>query len=169
MSEVSQKNVENLHLFSLMTGREGAGRKWRTDLPSIYARWTFTIWDPNAKGVYYGLDFSKTKRTSDSCSNGRCSVFIKTQPGYRRKDGSESRRAACNGGSANSLLWTQIKCDVTGKPITVPSSDTATTLGAVMLAGVGIGMYKDFDEAVKLTIEEKRSHEPNNRKQKSLR
>lgn len=61
------------------------------------------------------------------------------------------------GGSANSLLWTQIKSDITGKPIVVPSSDTATTLGAVILAGVGIGMYKDFDEAVKLTIEEKRS------------
>ena len=70
------------------------------------------------------------------------------------------------GGSANSLLWTQIKSDITGKPIVVPSSDTATTLGAVILAGVGIGMYKDFDEAVKLTIEEKRSHEPNNENRK---
>ena len=49
------------------------------------------------------------------------------------------------GGSANSLLWTQIKSDITGKPIVVPSSDTAT---------------------VKLTIEEKRSHEPNNENRK---
>ena len=42
------------------------------------------------------------------------------------------------GGSANSLLWTQIKSDITGKPIVVPSSDTATTLGAAILAGVGV-------------------------------
>ena len=70
------------------------------------------------------------------------------------------------GGSANSLLWTQIKSDITGKPIVVPSSDTATTLGAVILAGVGIGMYKDFDEAVKLTVEDKRSHEPNDKNRK---
>ena len=34
------------------------------------------------------------------------------------------------GGSANSHLWTQIKADITGKPIVVPASDTATTLGA---------------------------------------
>ena len=33
------------------------------------------------------------------------------------------------GGAANSRLWTQIKADVTGKVIKVPSSDTATTLG----------------------------------------
>jgi xylulokinase len=65
------------------------------------------------------------------------------------------------GGSANSLLWTQIKADITGKPIVVPASDTATTLGAVLLAGVGVGVYKDFDEAVNTTIEVKRSHEPN--------
>ena len=69
------------------------------------------------------------------------------------------------GGSANSLLWTQIKSDITGKPIVVPSSDTATTLGSDS-CGVGIGMYKDFDEAVQNTIEEKRSHEPNNENRK---
>ena len=50
--------------------------------------------------------------------------------------------------------------DVTGKKIIVPSSDTATTLGAVILAGVGIGMYKSFEEAVEKTVEIKRTHEP---------
>ena len=65
------------------------------------------------------------------------------------------------GGSANSLLWTQIKSDITGKPIVVPSSDTATTLGAALLAGVGVGFYKDYEEAVSLTVKETRRHEPN--------
>ena len=64
------------------------------------------------------------------------------------------------GGSANSLLWTQIKSDVTGKPVAVPSSDTATTLGAAILAGVGVGMYRDFEEAVSLTVNDKRFHTP---------
>ena len=39
------------------------------------------------------------------------------------------------GGSANSAVWTQIKADVTGCRIEVPGSDTATTLGAAILAG----------------------------------
>ena len=64
------------------------------------------------------------------------------------------------GGSANSLLWTQIKSDITGKPIVVPASDTATTLGAALLAGVGVGLYKDYDEAVSITVKETRRHEP---------
>ena len=68
------------------------------------------------------------------------------------------------GGSANSLLWTQIKNDITGTPIIVPSSDTATTLGAVILAGVGTGMYADFEEAVRMTVRDQRSHEPDQEK-----
>ena len=64
------------------------------------------------------------------------------------------------GGSANSLLWTQIKSDITGKTIIVPASDTATTLGAALLAGVGVGFYKDYEEAVSLTVKETRRHEP---------
>ena len=83
-----------------------------------------------------------------------------------KEAGAEADVLRAMGGSANSLLWTQIKSDITGKPIVVPSSDTATTLGAVILAGVGIGMYKDFDEAVKLTVEDKRSHEPNDENRK---
>lgn len=46
-------------------------------------------------------------------------------------------------------------------PIVVPSSDTATTLGAAILAGVGVGMYQDYDEAIRLTVKETRRHEPN--------
>ena len=65
------------------------------------------------------------------------------------------------GGSANSLLWTQIKADVTGKEIVVPASDTATTLGAAILAGVGVGFYESYEEAVALTVKETRRHIPN--------
>jgi xylulokinase len=64
------------------------------------------------------------------------------------------------GGAANSRLWTQIKADVTGKVIKVPTSDTATTLGAAILAGVGTGHYKSFKEAVQRTVHITRVQEP---------
>ena len=71
----------------------------------------------------------------------------------------------CNamGGAANSRLWTQIKADITGKVIKVPSSDTATTLSC-NLAGVGTGQYKSFKEAVERTIKIVRVHEPDMKK-----
>jgi xylulokinase len=42
----------------------------------------------------------------------------------------------------------------------VPASDTASTLGAAMLAGVGAGLYRDFPDAVAQTVHIERVHEP---------
>ena len=64
------------------------------------------------------------------------------------------------GGSANSEVWTQIKADVTGIAINVNSSDTATGWGAAVLAGMGAGVFKNFEEAVKNSVRTKRRHRP---------
>ena len=64
------------------------------------------------------------------------------------------------GGSANSRVWTQLKADITGHPIEVPASDTATTLGAAILAGVGTGFYAGFPAAVAQTVAVRRTHQP---------
>lgn len=119
------------------------------------------IWNPDAKGVFYGLDFSKTKGHFIRSAMEGVAYSLKHNLEVAEKAGAKADVLRAMGGSANSLLWTQIKSDITGKPIVVPSSDTATTLGAVILAGVGIGMYENFEEAVEMTVEIKRTHEPN--------
>ena len=118
------------------------------------------IWNPKAKGVFYGLDFSKTKgHFVRACMEG-VAFALRHNLEAAEEAGAKVDVLRAMGGSANSLLWTQIKADVTGKPIVVPSSDTATTLGAAILAGVGTGFYKDYEEAVRLTVHETRRHEP---------
>ena len=119
------------------------------------------IWDPDAKGVFYGLDFSKTKAHFIRAAMEGVAFSLRHNLEVASQAGADVKVLRAMGGSANSLLWTQIKADVTGKPIVVPSSDTASALGAAILAGVGTGVYADFEEAVKLTVKEKRSHEPN--------
>lgn len=118
------------------------------------------IWNPAAKGVFFGLDFNKTKgHMVRACMEG-VAFSLRHNLSVAKEAGADVKVLRAMGGSANSLLWTQIKSDVTGKPIVVPSSDTATTLGAVMLAGVGTGFYESYEEAVKLTVSDTRSHEP---------
>lgn len=119
------------------------------------------IWNPYAKGVFYGLDFSKTKgHMVRACMEG-VALSLRHNLEIAEEAGAKVEVLRAMGGSANSLLWTQIKSDVTGKPVVVPSSDTATTLGAAILAGVGVGFYRDYEEAVALTVKETRSHTPN--------
>lgn len=50
----------------------------------------------------------------------------------------------------------RLRQTITGKTVVVPASDTATTLGAAILAGVGVGFYKDYEEAVSMTVKETR-------------
>lgn len=119
------------------------------------------IWNPDAKGVFYGLDFSKTKgHMVRACMEG-VAFSLRHNLDVAEEAGAKVEVLRAMGGSANSLLWTQIKADVTGKEIVVPSSDTATTLGAAILAGVGVGFYKSYEEAVSLTVKETRRHTPN--------
>lgn len=119
------------------------------------------LWDPAAKGVYFGLDFGKTKGHLIRAAMEGVAYSLRHNLDVAQAAGAEVTVLRSMGGSANSLLWTQIKSDITGKEIVVPSSDTATTLGAAMLAGVGAGVYGDFREAVKMTVKNRRFHRPN--------
>jgi xylulokinase len=119
------------------------------------------IWNPSAKGVFYGLDYGKGTGHMLRAAMEGVAMSLRHNLEIAEKAGAKVEILRAMGGSANSILWTQIKADVTGKAIQVPSSDTATTLGAAILAGVGVGVYGDFEEAVKATVINRRFHTPN--------
>lgn len=160
--EGQRQGKSSLMLFNEMAGKVPSGSDGVVFLPYMSGERS-PIWDPDAKGLFYGLDFSKTKAHFIRAAMEGVAYSLRHNLDVAKEAGAEVSVLRAMGGSANSLLWTQIKSDVTGKPIVVPSSDTATTLGAVILAGVGVGMYESFEEAVRLTVEEKRSHEPNSK------
>lgn len=118
------------------------------------------IWNPDAKGVFYGLSFDKTRGHMIRAVLEGVAYSLEHNLRVAKETGAEVNVLNAMGGASNSVLWTQIKADVTGKAIQVPSSDTATTLGAAMLAGVGCGVYGGYEEAVKRTIKMTRRQEP---------
>lgn len=118
------------------------------------------IWNPDAKGVFYGLSYDKTRGHMIRAVLEGVAFSLEHNLRTARETGAEAGILNAMGGAANSLLWTQIKADVTGKTIQVPASDTATTLGAALLAGVGCGVYQDYEQAVRRTIKITRVQEP---------
>ena len=49
------------------------------------------------------------------------------------------------GGGAKGAVWLQILADIWQKPLAVPAyTEEATSLGAAVCGGVGIGAFKDF-------------------------
>ena len=150
----------SLDLFNEEAGSVAPGSDGLIFLPYMAGERS-PLWNPYAKGVYYGMDFGKTKGHFIRAVMEGVAMSLRHNLEVAAEAGASVDVLRAMGGSANSLLWTQIKSDVTGKPVIVPSSDTATTLGAAILAGVGVGIYEDFEEAVKLTVENKRYHVPN--------
>jgi xylulokinase len=64
------------------------------------------------------------------------------------------------GGAINNAFWLQNKADVVGKPIQVPNLEEAVVLGAAILAGIGVGVYRDEQDAYRQVHRPGRCYEP---------
>ncbi|MDD6142713.1 MAG: FGGY-family carbohydrate kinase [bacterium] len=105
------------------------------------------IWNPNAKGVYYGLDFSKTRAHLVRAALEGTAYSLKHNLDHAAQCGAIPTELRAVGGASASALWMQIKADVTGYPIRAVANADATAIGCLMLAGVGSGVIRSFDEA----------------------
>ena len=65
------------------------------------------------------------------------------------------------GGGARSRVWKQIEADITRKPVYTMKNEEAACLGAAILAGKAVGMYRSIDEACEKMITVKERFEPN--------
>jgi len=124
------------------------------------------IWNTNARGVLFGLSYNKNRaQIIRSIMEGVAYSLLHNLKTAEEVEAYVSELRSV-GGSANSRVWTQLKADITGKEILVPYSDHATTLGAAILAGVGVGVYSNFAEAVEKTVKVQRKHQPDQVKHK---
>lgn len=155
-----EKGKTSLHQYNEEAEQVPPGSEGLVFLPYMAGERS-PIWDPNAKGVFYGLDFGKTKGHLIRSAMEGVAYSLKHNLDIAENAGAYVKELLAIGGCANSALWMQIKSDITGKSLAVPFSDTATTLGAAILAGVGVGMYDDFEDAVAQTVKITRRYEPN--------
>jgi len=87
--------------------------------------------------------------------------FLEIVRGYESALGVRPERIVAIGGAINNPFWMQNKADVVGKPIEVPELDEAVVLGAAILAGIGVGIYRDEEDAFRQVFRPGRVYEPN--------
>ena len=81
----------------------------------------------------------------------------------RENIGFDMTRLVVAGGAVRNDFWLQNKADVVGQPIEVPDVDDASPLGAAMLAGIGVGLYRDEQDAWQQVRTRTRTFEPRTR------
>lgn len=146
-----EKGGSSFALLDALAEQVAAGSDGVVFLPYLAGERS-PIWDSEAKGVFYGLDYSKTRAHMVRALMEGVAYSLRHNLEIAESVGAGVDSLRGTGGSANSRLWTQIKADITGKDIEVPGSDLATPLGAAILAGVGTGVYKTFEEATEKTV-----------------
>lgn len=65
------------------------------------------------------------------------------------------------GGGAKSDIWCQIIADVTGKKVVVPRTNETANLGAAIIAGIGAGVFQDFEDAYRIAGGISKEYMPN--------
>jgi L-xylulokinase len=64
------------------------------------------------------------------------------------------------GGGSRSEVWSQMFADTIQVPMEVPGGNELGALGAALSAGIGAGIYSDYEEAVEAAVSVVRVHEP---------
>jgi xylulokinase len=123
---------------------------------------TCPVVDPHSMGAFVGLRSMTTRGDMiRAIVEGLDYQFLDIVRAVEKGLGIEAERIVAVGGATRGEFWMQNKADVVGKPIEVPRVEEATPLGAAILAGIGVGIYKDEQDAFEQVGRPGRVYQPN--------
>lgn len=117
--------------------------------------------NPKAKGVFYGFTLKHRKPHFIRSIMESIGFIIKRNIDTLEKMGINVSEIRSLGGGSKSNLWNHIKADITGKLLITMESEEAACLGAAILAGKAIGMFKTIEDACKKMVKVKDKYKPN--------
>lgn len=106
--------------------------------------------DPNCRGSFYGLSLSTTRgdmtRAVMEGVTYSLNQLVEIFGGMTKIE-----KVYTSGGGAASALWRQMQADIFDLPVyTMSAASEGGAYGAVLVAGVGAGLWKDLNEAVRV-------------------
>ncbi len=117
-------------------------------------------WDPNLRGSFTGISMANSRGDFSRALLEGVAYSLKDCYRTIEKMGLQAREFILIGGGAKSALWSSIVCDVFNAPVKCPSSCDAS-FGSALLAGVGVGVFKDEVAAVRQCLKLERQLTPN--------
>lgn len=126
-------------------------------------------WNEKAKGTFVGLtmghDRADVLRSVMEGVGYNLDIILQTM----LNSGCDIQKLITVGGGARNPVWLQILSDVFGLPLLIPTDlEEATSMGAAITAGVGIGAFDSFDVANKF-VEIRKEQTPNYRNYESYK
>ncbi len=137
-----------------------AGARGAMFLPHMSAAGCPVV-DAHSLGAFVGLSNFVTKGDMlRAIIEGLDYQFLDIVNAMERGLETKPDRFVAVGGAVRNKFWMQNKADVVGRPIEVPDVEEATPLGAAILAGVGVGLYQDEQDAFERVYKSGDIYEP---------
>lgn len=103
-------------------------------------------WNEKAKGSFVGLTLEHTTGDMLRAVMEGVAMNLALILDVYQKEGANIKNLVLIGGGARNAVWRQILSDVLGVSIEMPNFlEEATSMGAAITAGVGIGAFSDFN------------------------
>jgi len=120
--------------------------------------------DTRVKGVFAGITPQMGKGHFVRAIMESVACMINRNLDSLTKHGINPAEIRALGGGAESDLWNQIKADMTGIPFVTLQSRETPCLGAAILAGIGSGLFKDFEDGCNRLVRFKKKYLPDHSK-----
>jgi len=116
--------------------------------------------DANARGVYFGISGKHDQRHFIRSVLEGVTFALKDSLELIKNKGVKIKEVRAIGGGAKSRIWQQILADILGEEINLLNVEEGPAFGAALIAGVGVGIYDSFAEAVNRIIKVKKTIVP---------
>jgi len=105
-------------------------------------------WSSSARGTFLGFTLGHTRAHFARAIMEGSTYYARDVIERFEELGFPVTKIIATGGGSRSTLWRKIKADTLGKPIVSPVSEDVSTIGAIVLAAVGVKLYKSVEDAV---------------------
>ena len=102
-------------------------------------------WNPHARGAFVGLTIRHTRAHMYRAVLEGVTMNLRVILDAFRDQGTKIDAMRLIGGGASGRIWNQIMADIYGLPVhRLSILEEATSMGAALVGGVGVGLYRDF-------------------------
>jgi xylulokinase len=116
--------------------------------------------DPNARGAFVGLTVRHTRAHLTRAVLEGVSFGLRDSLELMRALGITATQIRVSGGGVRSALWRQILADTFDAEIATVNVTEGAAYGAALLAGVGVGVYRDVELACEAVVKTKYKTKP---------
>jgi xylulokinase len=157
-SAAADLGLSAYELLNLQAAQSPPGARGLLFLPYLLGERS-PRWNPHARGGFVGLTMRHTRADMVRAALEGITLNLRVILEALQAQGAQVEAMRVIGGGARGALWRQIMADIYGMPVLRPALlEEATSLGAALAGGVGIGLFPDFTVAEQIVQIVETSH-----------